>query len=281
MRVVPIPCLTDNYAYLLVCIETKEAAIVDASEAEPVLRAVRDGAGAFDSRPDLQQLEAAPPSRDDVRIGAILSTHHHHDHVGGNEAVRARLGIDRVYGHGSDRGRIPGQTQYLRDGDTFEIGRLVVRALHVPGHTLGAVAYFVTSPGRKPVVFTGDTLFLSGCGRLFEGDAPMMHASLQKLAALDPETRVYCGHEYTAGNLRFAAHLEPSNRAVRARTTKVAELREAGRETVPGTIAEELEVNPFLRVGSPELRATLGIAADASAERAFAAIRAAKDAFAG
>jgi hydroxyacylglutathione hydrolase len=277
MRIVPIPCLSDNYAYLLVCRETKEAAIIDVSEAGPVLGAIDQGAGTQDSRRDLSTVLHS--NREDVRIVAILSTHHHHDHVGGNEEVRSKLGIDRVYGHGSDRGRIPGQTQYLQEGDTFEIGRLEIRALHVPGHTLGAVAYVVTHEPDDPVVFTGDTLFVGGCGRLFEGDPPMMHASLSKLAALDPRTKVYCGHEYTESNLRFAAHVEPSNGAIVQARAKVAQLRKDGRPSVPSTIGEELSFNPFLRTQSPEIRETLGISKDASAADALGAIRKAKDAF--
>jgi len=277
MRIVPIPCLSDNYAYLLVCRETKEAAIVDVSEAGPVLAAIDQGAGTQDSRRDLSAL--LTHNREDVRIMAILSTHHHHDHVGGNEEVRSKLGIDRVYGHASDRGRIPGQTQYLQEDDTFEIGRLKVRALHVPGHTLGAVAYVVTHPQHDPVVFTGDTLFVAGSGRLFEGDPPMMQASLQKLAALLPSTRIYCGHEYTDSNLRFAAHVEPSNAAVAQAKARAATLRKEGRPTVGATLADELAYNPFLRTDSAEIRATLGIPADASAADALGAIRAAKDSF--
>jgi len=276
MRIVPIPCLSDNYAYLLVCRETKEAAIIDVSEAGPVLGAIDQGAGTQDSRRDLSALL---DNREDVRIVAILSTHHHHDHVGGNEEVRRKLGIDRVYGHASDRGRIPGQSQYLQDDDTFEIGRLEVRALHIPGHTRGAVAYVVTQEPDDPVVFTGDTLFIGGCGRLFEGDPPMMHASLSKLAALDPRTKVYCGHEYTESNLRFAAHVEPSNAAVAQAQARAAELRKEGRATMGATIADELAYNPFLRTSSAEIRATLGIPESASPAEALGAIRAAKDSF--
>jgi hydroxyacylglutathione hydrolase len=276
MRIVPIPCLSDNYAYLLVCSETKEAAIVDASEAEPVLDAIEQGAGTHDSRRDVNGPASA---REDVRIVAILSTHHHHDHVGGNEAVRSRLGIDRVYGYASDRGRIPGQTQYLQDGDTFQIGRLEVRAIHIPGHTLGAVAYVVSEKGRDPVVFTGDTLFTGGCGRLFEGDPAMMHASLSKLAALDPKTQVYCGHEYTESNLRFALHVEPSNAAATRALARAVDLGKEGQPTVGTTIADELSYNPFLRVKSAEIRKTLDIPSDASEADAFGAIRRAKDTF--
>jgi hydroxyacylglutathione hydrolase len=274
MRVHSVPCLSDNYAYLLVCRETKEAAIVDVPEAGPVLLAVAGGADG--SRRDVN---AAPVSREDMSVVAILSTHHHHDHVGGNDEVARALGITRIYGHASDKGRIPGQTHFLEDGDAFTVGTLQLRALHIPGHTTGALAYVVTREPHDPAVFTGDTLFVGGCGRLFEGDPPMMHASLQKLAALDGRTRVYCGHEYTESNLRFAAHVEPSNQAIAQARARASQLRKDGRPTVPSTMAEELAYNPFLRTGSPTIRSTLGIAAGASAAEALAAIRKAKDGF--
>jgi hydroxyacylglutathione hydrolase len=278
MRIVPIPCLSDNYAYLLVCRDTNESAIIDPSEGAPVLRAIEAGAGTEDSQRDLSV--TATHGRDDVRLVAILATHHHHDHVGGIEEIRSRFGIDRVYGHASDRGRIPGQTQYLQEGDSFEIGRLNVRVLHIPGHTLGAVAYVVTEPGSDAAaVFTGDTLFVGGCGRLFEGDPPMMHTSLSKLAALDPVTKVYCGHEYTESNLRFAEHVEPSNAAIQKAQGHASEARRAGRSTMGATIADELSYNPFLRADSPEIRKTLGIAESASPAAALGAIRRAKDEF--
>ncbi len=264
MRVTAIPCLSDNYAYLLVCPETKEAAIVDASEAGPVLR----------------ELEGAVGNREGVKkTVAILSTHHHHDHVGGNEEVAKKLGIERVYGYATDKGRIPGQTQFLEEGNTFTIGSLLVRAIHIPGHTLGAVAYVVTREPHDPIVFTGDTLFLGGCGRLFEGDPPMMHQSLAKLAKLDGRTKVYCGHEYTVANLRFAKHVEPSNAAIEKAIARANALRAKNEPTVPMTIADELAHNPFLRTESPEIRATLGIPASASPAEALGVIREAKNSF--
>jgi hydroxyacylglutathione hydrolase len=263
MRVVPIACLSDNYAYLLVCPETKQAAIIDPSEPGPVLRA----------------LEANDGRNGDVKVVAILSTHHHHDHVGGNEAVAEALGIERIYGHASDKGRVPGQSQFLEEGATFTIGNLSVDVLHIPGHTTGAVAYVVTREPHDPIVFTGDTLFVAGCGRMFEGDPPMFHGSLSKLSKLDGRTQVYCGHEYTESNLRFAAHVEPSNQAVVRAKERAALLRKDGRPTVPSTIAEELAYNPFLRVDSPEIRKTLDIPGDASGADAFHAIRKAKDGF--
>jgi hydroxyacylglutathione hydrolase len=259
MRIVPIPCLTDNYAYLLVCDETREAAIVDASEAEPIQRALAEEIH--------------------LTIGAILSTHHHHDHVGANLAIARSLGITRTFGHASDRGRIPGQTEFLEDGDTFRVGHIDVVVKHVPGHTRGAITYVATSPGEPPAAFTGDTLFIAGAGRLFEGDAETMHASLSKIAALDPAMRIYCGHEYTEANLRFAASVEKTNVCIMQAQARAAELRKEGLPTVGTTLADELRHNPFLRASSAEIRASLGISPDAPDAQAWAAVRAAKNVF--
>ncbi|MCA9590355.1 MAG: hydroxyacylglutathione hydrolase [Myxococcales bacterium] len=273
MKIIPIPCLADNYAYLVICRETKEAAIVDASEAGPVLAGV-EAARAGSVR------DVSAAGREGARPIAIWSTHHHWDHVGGNEEVAKALAIERVLGHASDDGRLPGLTDKLADGDTFKLGTLEVEVRHIPAHTLGAVAYIVRRPGGgEAAVFTGDTMFVAGCGRIFEGDPAMMHASLSKLASLDPATKVYCGHEYTEANLRFAAHVEPSNANVRALAAKARTTREAGQPTVPSTIADELACNPFLRVDSPEIRATLGIPAGASDADALGAIREAKNTF--
>jgi len=258
MRVTPIPCLKDNYAYLVTCEESGDSIVVDPSEAAPVIAAV-DAARA--------------------RVVAIYNTHHHWDHVGGNEELAKKYGIKNVYGHTSDDGRIPGQTKKLDEGDKMTMGMLDVSILHIPGHTTGAIAYVVKALGESPVVFTGDTLFLGGCGRLFEGTPAMMHESLSKLAALPPETRVFCGHEYTESNLRFAAHVEPSNADVAAAQKLAKETRGRGEPTVPGTLAHELKVNPFLRVASAEIRAKLDIAPDADAATALGAIRKAKDDF--
>ncbi len=259
MRVVPIPCLKDNYAYLLVCEQSGEAAVVDPSEVEPVLAAAK---------------------REGVKLVAIWATHHHLDHVGGNEGVVRAGGICEVTAHASDRGRVPEQTRSLETGDVVTVGSVSARVTHIPGHTLGAVAYFVDD-AKERAVFTGDTLFLAGCGRLFEGTPAQMHASLTSLAALPGDTRVYCGHEYTAANLRFAHHVEPSNRAVEEATDGVAREREAGRPTIPGTIEREKATNPFLRGRSAEIRRTLAIPAEADDVTAFAAIRKAKDEFRG
>jgi hydroxyacylglutathione hydrolase len=255
MRIVPIPCLTDNYAYLVVA-DGGDAAIVDASEAAPVREAIR---------------------REGVRPRAIWSTHHHWDHVGGNEELAREMGLE-VVGHSSDVGRLPAISRKVETGDLVKFADVEARCIHIPGHTLGAIGYFVDS-GEQKAVFTGDTLFCAGCGRLFEGTPAQMHASLSRLSELPGDTHVYCGHEYTESNLRFAAHLEPSNADVGRARGRAAKLRAEGKPTVGTTLDDEQRVNPFLRVGAPEIRATLGIAAGADDVTAFAAIRAAKDAF--
>jgi hydroxyacylglutathione hydrolase len=230
MDVAPIPCLADNYAYLLACLRTRRAAVVDPSEAAPVRAAV--AAAGLD-------------------LVAILCTHHHLDHVGGVEDLLTHAPGLEVYGHASET-RIPRLSRPLEHGDTLRVGDIALRALHVPGHTLGAVAYVAD----EAAVFTGDTLFVAGCGRLFEGTAAMMYHALHAvLGSLPAETRVYPGHEYAEKNLRFALHVEPSNPAARAKHARVQAQRAAGQACVPSTLAEERATNPFLRVTEPEVRA--------------------------
>jgi len=235
---------------------SRSAVVVDASEASPVLAA-------------LERLE--------LELVAVLCTHHHFDHVGGNEEVARRFPGIQVFGHASDRGRIPAQTEFLEHGDEFDVAGMHFRVQHIPGHTMGAIAYVV-----EDAVFTGDTLFAAGCGRLFEGTPAMMYESLnEKLGKLPGETRVYCGHEYTAANLRFAAHVEPGNAAVKQKAAVVAGLREQGKPTVPSTLADERATNPFMRCDSPEIRAAVAkqVAKDAPPAAVLGAIRAMKDAF--
>jgi len=256
MQVTIVPCLSDNYAYVLLAPGSKRAVVVDPSDAEPIERAL---------------------SKLGVTLGAILATHHHADHVGGNNALVQRFPGSKVYAHVSDRGRVPSQTEFLENNAQFEVEGLSFRALHIPGHTLGAVAYV-----GEGAAFTGDTLFASGCGRLFEGTPAQMYESLNvTLAALPDSTRIYCGHEYTASNLRFAAHMEPDNAAVAEKTVRVAEQRARGEATVPSTIAEEKATNPFMRCDSPAIieRVSSSLAADRSPAAILGAVRAAKDRF--
>ena len=229
MRIIPVPCLKDNYAYLVVCRQTGHAAVVDPSEAAPVLAAL---------------------ASERVDLKAIWNTHHHHDHVGGNQEVSAAYPGIEVVAHASDRGRVPAQTRFAEEGDELTLGNLRVSIIHNPGHTRGAISYHVH--GEPGALFTGDTMFGAGCGRLFEGTPADMFASLGKLTALAPDTRVYCGHEYTASNLRFAAAAEPDNPAVAERSSQVEAIRARGEPTVPFTVADEQATNPFARAGSVE-----------------------------
>ncbi len=257
MKVVPVHQLLDNYAYVFVDPDGIAGA-VDVAEAGPVLEEV-DRLGA--------------------RLTAVLSTHHHYDHVGGNEEILARCeeGIE-IYGSREEADRVPGLTRALADGESFRVGSLEVRAIYIPAHTRGHVAYYFE---REGVVFTGDTLFAGGCGRLFEGDAAQMLDSLRRLASLPDDTLVYCGHEYTQANLEFAAVLEPNNPDLARRREEVAALLAQGKPTVPTTIAIEKRTNPFLRSDSPELRASIaertGVRGDTVA--VFAATRRLKDEF--
>jgi len=246
MRVVIVPCLKDNFAYLV--IEGGDAAIVDPGEAAPVEAAI---------------------AREGVNLVAIWATHHHHDHVGGvKELLAAHPGIAVVAGE-RDAPKIAGVTQTLGDGGEFTLGALNGRAIHNPGHTLGAITFVI-----EGCAFTGDTLFGGGCGRVFEGDPAMMNASLDKLAALPPDTKVYFGHEYTAANLRFAAAVEPDNADVARRASGLAT------PSTPSTIADERATNPFLRAAAPAVIAAAqarGAAGDPAS--VFGAIRAWKDGF--
>ncbi len=233
MAIIPVPQLSDNFAYLIVDEAAKVCGVVDCAEADKVTAAV---------------------SQRGLDLVAVLSTHWHFDHVGGNQdLLKARPGL-KVYGARAEGGRVPALTHPLDDGDTVQIGSLEGRVIGIPAHTSGHVAYYFP---RLKAVFTGDTMFVAGCGRVFEGKAATMVESLGKLAALPDDTQVFCGHEYTEKNLRFALTLEPSNPAIKAKHAWAVKMRAEDKWTVPSTIGEEKQTNPFLRVDSPELRANL------------------------
>jgi hydroxyacylglutathione hydrolase len=259
MRVSIIPCLSDNYAYLVEGDEPGVCAVIDPSEAGPVQKAVEERK---------------------LRVGAILATHHHFDHVGGIGELIGAFPDAVVVGYRGDQTRIEGLTRLVDDGEELRIAGLSLRVRHIPGHTLGAVAYVVEEGGAPAAVFTGDTLFVAGCGRLFEGTPADMHRSLvEVLGALPDGVQVYCGHEYTQGNLRFAAHVEPDNKAVTAAAAHADELRSRGLPTVPSTLGEERRINPFLRVNEPAVRAFASASPGASGAEVLGAIRVAKDSF--
>ncbi len=251
----PVPCLRDNYAWLAYDREDGFCAIIDPSEAEPVRRAL--------TTRDLQPTH-------------ILNTHHHPDHVGGNLELKNAFALT-IVGAAKDAARIPGLDTGVVEGEVYALGRHSARVLEIPGHTRGHIAFWFEADNA---VFTGDTLFAMGCGRLFEGDPPTMWASLSKLAKLPEVTRVYCGHEYTEANGRFALSIEPGNKALQTRMDVVRATRAKGLPTLPSTIGDEHRTNPFLRAASKEIRQTLGLENAADVE-VFAEARRRKDTFQG
>ena len=247
-----IPFLSDNYIYL-VREPGGHVAVVDPAGVTPVLREAE---------------------RLGWTISHILNTHHHPDHVGGNIELKS-LTKCTIVGPAADPDRIPGVDVKVADGDVFKLGQTTAEVLFVPGHTRGHIAYWFRD---SAALFCGDTLFSIGCGRLFEGTPAQMWDSLSRLRRLPPETRVYCAHEYTQSNIRFALTVEPENMALQRRAAEVQALRGRGLSTVPSTLAEEVAANPFLRADVPAFQAAVGLAGKDPVE-VFAAIRQRKDVF--
>lgn len=230
MKVIPIPVLADNYSYLVIDESTNEAAVVDPAEPEKVIPVVE---------------------QHDVNLKHLITTHHHTDHSGGNERLVSQCPDLTVYG-GDDR--IPALNHAVEDGEEFKIGNISVKALSTICHTTGSVSFYLQDENDK-AVFTGDTLFIGGCGKFFEGTAEQMYNSLiNVLGSLPKDTKVYCGHEYTASNLRFAASVEPENEALNEKIKWVSQQQ----QTVPSTIGDELEFNPFMRVNVDSVRKAAG-----------------------
>lgn len=246
-----VPCLKDNYAYLVTDAGQGVYAVVDPSEPEPVIKALGER-----------------------KLTHILNTHHHFDHTGGNMALKEKYGAI-VVGPEKDRERIPGIDVGVSEDAPWMFGKHTARILEIPAHTKAHIAFYFPDDG---VVFTGDTLFAMGCGRLFEGTPQMMWTSLSKLMALPDETRVYCGHEYTFNNGRFALTLEPTNNALLTRMADVEAKRARNEATMPTNMALEKLTNPFLRPNSTDIRRSTGLA-DASDVDVFAEMRRRKDLF--
>lgn len=253
LEIITIPCLSDNYAFLAHDPASGETALVDAPDATPIL-AELDARG--------------------WTLSHILLTHHHDDHIAGVPAILARHPA-QVFGASADQHRLPKLDRAVAEGDSFAIGAETVRVLDVSGHTLGHIAFYMPDTGA---VFTADSLMALGCGRLFEGKAPQMFASLSKLAALPDETIVCSGHEYTQSNAKFALTVDPDNPALKDRVADIDRARAAGKPTVPSTLALEKATNPFLRANDPAIQAHLGMTG-ADPASVFAEIRARKDRF--
>jgi hydroxyacylglutathione hydrolase len=238
MEVVAVPVLTDNYVWLIHNAETGDTAAVDPSVADPVLQAV---------------------AAKGWRLTQVVNTHWHPDHTGGNEGIQAATGAPIIAP--AEAQRVSKVDHVVAEGDRFSIAGVDAVVWEIPAHTAGHVAYYFEDEG---MIFVGDTMFAMGCGRLFEGTAPQMYSNMQRIAALPGEVRIYCGHEYTLANATFAIHAEPENTSVGARLEEVKALRDRGEITLPTTVAQERETNPFVR------------ATDASE---FARLRAEKDSF--
>ncbi len=248
-----IAVLNDNYVYLAHDPGTGATAVVDPATTDEVFAALEEKGW---------------------NLTHILNTHHHPDHIGGNEVIKARTGCT-IVGPRADAARIPGIEVEVGDGDTYALGDAVAQVFDVPGHTRGHIAYWFAD---SDALFCGDTLFALGCGRLFEGTPDQMWTSLSKLKVLPPQTKVYCAHEYTQSNAQFALTVEPDNEALVARAAEIDEMRARGERTVPSTMGEELATNPFMRPDSPDLQRTIGLEGAGLVE-VFAETRKRKDNF--
>lgn len=248
-------CLSDNFGILVHDPDTGATASVDAPDGDAI---------------------AAEAARRGWTLTHLLLTHHHLDHVQGAETLRKRFPQMKIVGAAKDAHRLPPLDQAVSDGDEVAVGAARARVIATPGHTLGHVAFYFP---EDEAVFVGDTLFSLGCGRVFEGTTDEMRLSLETLANLPRETRVYCGHEYTQANGRFAVTVDPENPVLRERVERVAALRAAGKFTLPTTIALENATNPFLRVEDPDVKKAMGMD-DANPFAVFAEMRERKNRFA-
>lgn len=254
LEIIQIPALSDNYIFLLHEALSGTTAVIDPAEATPVFTVLEQTGW---------------------QLNYILNTHHHADHVGGNLELKRQTGC-KIVGAENDGQRIPGIDIGVEDGDEIRLGEQSLSVIATPGHTLGHIVYYCRD---SEALFCGDTLFSLGCGRLFEGSAEQMWHSLQRLKTLPASTRVYCTHEYTQANGRFAKSLEADNPELQKRLREVESLRSQNRSTLPSTIAQELATNPFFREDSIAIRQSIGAGESETAIQTFARLRQLKDQF--
>ncbi|MEL6828591.1 MAG: hydroxyacylglutathione hydrolase [Pseudomonadota bacterium] len=252
LHVHQFPCLNDNYGYLVHDSESGETAAIDTPDAEKYLS-------------EANQLNWT--------ITAIWNTHWHPDHAGGNQAIKAATGC-RIIGPANEADKIPAIDRAVKGGDSVQLGNVTAHVIDVPGHTLGHIAFHLAD---QSMAFVGDSVFALGCGRVFEGDANMMWTSLSRIKALPEETVLYCAHEYTQANARFAETVDPDNQTLTAYIQEIDDKRSRKERTVPTVLSRELLTNPFLRADDPELQERMGHPGDAVAT--FAEVRGRKDRF--
>ena len=229
MQVIPIQCLTDNYAYIIIDNNSKTIGVVDPSEAEPIAFFLK---------------------KKNLKLNYILNTHHHFDHIGGNNKLKKMYNA-KVVGFFGDKHRIPGIDITLKDGERWNFSGTTIKILHIPGHTLGHICFFFE---KEKIAFTGDTLFSLGCGRIFEGDHKQMLNSLNKIKELPKETMIYCGHEYTYNNAKFCMKYDKNNINLKKKFEKIKKLRLKNLPTIPSVLDDELKSNIFLRCNQNDLK---------------------------
>jgi len=253
MLIIPIPCLTDNYAYIICDNSSKTTGVIDPSEAKPIISFLK---------------------REKLKLNYILNTHHHFDHIGGNVELK-KIYNAKVVGFKGDKHRIPGIDITVKDNESWNFGNSTVKIFHIPGHTLGHICFFFE---KEKIVFTGDTLFSLGCGRIFEGDAKQMFDSLSKIKNLPKNTKIYCGHEYTYKNAEFCMKYDNNNTYLKKKFEEIKKLRIKNLPTIPSSLEEELKSNIFLRCDKKELKAKLNMKNQEDLE-VFKKVRDLKDSF--
>jgi len=234
MQITPIPCLTDNYAYIINDNNSKTIGVVDPSEAQPIISYLK---------------------KENLKLNYVLNTHHHFDHIGGNIELK-KIYNAKIVGFIGDKHRIPGIDITLKNNEQWNFGNSTVKILHIPGHTLGKKCYFFE---KKKIAFTGDTLFSLGCGKIFEGDHNQMLLSLNKIKKLPKDTKIYCGHEYTHKNAEFCMKYDSGNLDLVKKFQKIKQLRSNNLPTVPTSLEDELKSNIFLRCDQNELKIKLNM----------------------
>ena len=253
MEITPIPCLADNYAYIINDNNSKTIGVVDPSEAQPIISFLR---------------------KKKLKLNYVLNTHHHHDHIGGNLELKKTYNA-KIVGFVGDKHRIPGIDIALENNEQWNFGNSSVRVLHIPGHTLGHVCFFFE---KEKIAFTGDTLFSLGCGRIFEGDHKQMLQSLNKIKKLPKDTMIYCGHEYTYKNAEFCIKYDNNNINLKNKFSKIKKLRSKNLPTIPSILRDELKSNIFLRCDKKELKNKLNMKNQQDLE-VFTKVRDLKDSF--